>query len=92
MRSRYSAFVAGGAEYLLWSWAPEHRPVEMHLDGRREWTGLEVLKTAAGGVFDDTGMVEFIATFTDRGVPGSQTETSQFRRHEGRWVYVSGAQ
>ena len=42
MRSRYSAFVAGEASYLLRTWHPATRPETLVLDEDVRWTGLEV--------------------------------------------------
>jgi SEC-C motif-containing protein len=55
------------------------------------WNGLEVIDTAAGGIDDDHGEVEFIAVFHNAaGRPGSMRERSRFERRAGRWFYVDG--
>lgn len=88
MRSRYTAFARGDAEYLAFSWAPANRPATIHLDPARRWTGLEIVTTEAGRQLDAEGVVEFRASYVDAGGPGVVTERSRFARHEGRWVYV----
>lgn len=90
MRARYSAFVVHQASYLLESWHPATRPERLDLDDGVRWTGLEVLATEAGGPADQRGVVEFRASYTSGGEPGSLHEVSRFRRHDGRWTYVRG--
>lgn len=91
MRSRYSAFALGDAEYLRATWAAETRPEDLGLDDGTRWRGLEVVRTQAGGPFDTEGVVEFIARFRlADGVPGELRETSRFAREGERWVYVDG--
>ncbi len=79
MRSRYSAFAVGDAEYLWRTWHPRTRPEQVELDPSTTWTGLEVLEAA-----DDT--VEFRAHH-DRGV---RHERSRFAQRAGRWFYLDG--
>jgi SEC-C motif-containing protein len=61
MRSRYSAFAVGDAAYLLATWHPSTRPGDLQLDDDVEWRRLDVVRTSAGGPFDDGGVVEFVA-------------------------------
>lgn len=90
MRSRYSAFVAGLASYLLATWHPATRPASLDLDDGVRWTGLEVLATEAGGPDDRRGTVEFRASFVEDGRERSLHEVSRFRRDGGGWRYVRG--
>src|SRR5689334_22123159 len=83
MRSRYSAFVLADEAYLLRSWHPDTRPASVPPDPDVRWTGLEVLATRGGGLFDTEGEVEFRASW--RG--GEMHERSRFVRHAGAWVY-----
>ncbi|WP_409483208.1 YchJ family protein [Arsenicicoccus dermatophilus] len=82
MRSRYSAFVVGDADYLLQTWDPLTRPGELRLDGR-EWSGLRVIR-ASGDV------VEYVASSSVGGRRQELHEVSRFRQVLGRWVYVDG--
>ena len=86
MRSRYSAFVLGEADHLFRTWHPRTRPEEVHLDPSTRWTGLQVVETQAGGPDDESGVVEFVASFEG----GRMQERSTFARRAGRWVYVDG--
>ena len=88
MRSRYSAFVMGEAEYLLnTSLARHHAPDELDqlkaaMD-QVEWLGLEVLKA-----YDDS--VEFKAYFRDENGVSILHEKSKFVFEEEAWFYEDG--
>lgn len=90
MRSRYTAFAVGDAEYLLSSWHPRTRPAELRLDPGRRWLFLEILRTERGGPFDDTGTVEFVAHYRDADGRDTLHETSRFVRVDGAWRYLDG--
>ena len=90
MRSRYAAFVVGAGDYLVRTWHPAHRPVDLALDPEMVWAGLEVLDTRAGGPDDDQGEVEFRASWRHGRDRGVLHERSRFTRRAGRWVYVDG--
>jgi SEC-C motif-containing protein len=84
MRSRYSAFVVGDADYLRATWDPATRPRRVTVDPATTWTGLEVLGRTGGGLLAAEGTVEFRAHHT----AGVVAEHSRFRRDGGRWLYV----
>ena len=90
MRSRFSAFAVGDADYLLATWDAATRPDAVDLDPAVRWLRLEVLSTSGGGPFDRSGTVEFAAHFRSESGRGIQRETSRFVRREGRWSYVDG--
>ena len=94
MRSRYAAYAVGGrvgADHLFRTWHPRTRPDDTAPDAGLAWTGLAVEATEAGGPDDDTGIVAFVAHYTDAaGRPGDLRERSRFSRRAGRWVYVDG--
>jgi SEC-C motif-containing protein len=92
MRSRFSAFAAGDAGYLLRTWHSSTRPARLDLDRGQRWTRLEIVDTERGGLLDSTGRVAFHAHYRDAGRPGTQTERSRFVREDGRWVYLDGEQ
>ena len=87
MRSRYTAFALDDAAYVLASWHPQTRPAAVEPDAQLRWTGLDVLESAGGGLFDAEGVVEFRAHYRDGGRPGEMRERSRFVRHDGQWVY-----
>jgi SEC-C motif-containing protein len=96
MRSRYSAFAVGAVDYLIDSLAPERRsPGEAKMLAAElrstNWVKLEIVDTADGKEHDESGQVEFNAYFeTSDGQKGCLHERSNFRRHDGKWVYVDG--
>lgn len=91
MRSRYSAFAVGDAEYLLATWHPLTRPESIELDPAQRWYRLDILGSERGGMLDTKGTVEFRAWYKLDGRPGEQHEVSQFLREDGRWLYVQPA-
>jgi SEC-C motif-containing protein len=92
MRSRYSAFVLNLPDYLLATWHPDTRPAELELDEAMQWLGLEIIRTDAGGPFDATGIVEFIAHYRLLNQSGFQREVSEFVREDGRWYYLDAVE
>ena len=95
MRSRYSAFVVGDADYLLRTWHPSTRPASLELDPAVRWFRLDVLDRRGGGLLDDEGEVEFAAhyrmpppTAGAKATASHQHERSRFARSDGRWRYV----
>lgn len=90
MRSRFSAFALGDAEYLLASHHASTRPAALELDEALRWYRLDILRTQRGGPLDREGVVEFEAFFRSPEGGGSQRETSRFVREGGHWFYVDG--
>lgn len=91
MRSRFSAFAVGDAEYLLRTWHPSTRPATLDVDDGTRWTGLEVLGTTGGGLLHREGTVEFRAHYVHDGRPAELHENSRFVREDGRWAYLDAA-
>lgn len=89
MRSRYTAYVLGLADYLLATWHPSTRPAAIEPDppGLR-WLGLEVKRSAQPDA--DHASVEFVARSKLGGRAHRLHETSRFVREDGRWLYVDG--
>ena len=90
MRSRYTAYVLGRSDHVFRTWHPRTRPDDVTPDPGLTWTGLEVLRTEAGGVDDTTGVVEFEASFRTAAGADALREVSRFERRGGRWVYLDG--
>jgi SEC-C motif-containing protein len=89
MRSRYSAFVRGDADYLLATWHPGRRPPTLELEPGLRWLGLEVKSFQASDA--DHATVQFVARCRASGGRAQRlAETSRFRRDAGRWFYVDG--
>lgn len=90
MRSRFSAFAVGNANYLLATWHPTTRPAELTLDESLRWYRLDIHETVAGGPLDAGGEVRFSAHYRSPDGPGQLDEHSYFARVEGQWFYVDG--
>ena len=90
MRSRYTAFARQLPSYLLETWHPTTRPKRLVLDREQEWVSLVVV-SAQGGFLDTEGVVEFRATWRQRGVTQVLHERSRFVREDGRWLYLNGS-
>ncbi|MFV0679253.1 YchJ family protein [Ottowia sp.] len=88
MRSRYSAFVHGRADYLLATWHPEFRPADLTLESDAQWLGLEV--RSARWLGDAHGEVEFVARYRVAGCAVRLHERSRFVRQGGHWLYTEG--
>lgn len=88
MRSRYSAFVLGDADYLLRSWHPDTRPKTLELNKNQRWLGLRIKNTERGGASDNSGIVTFVARYKIAGRGYRLEETSRFIRTDEDWLYV----
>jgi SEC-C motif-containing protein len=88
MRSRFEAFRDGDADWLLASWHPSTRPAALDLTQNPRWRGLQIVDTVAGTATDDTGIVEFRATYVHQRDLQVLHERSRFVREEGRWYYL----
>lgn len=95
MRSRYAAYVNVETDYIFESTHPEHREGYDH-DGTREWAessewqGLEIVSTRDGGKDDDTGEVEFIARWKEKGQDKVHHERALFKKEKSRWFFTDG--
>jgi SEC-C motif-containing protein len=92
MRSRFEAFRDGDADWLLASWHHSTRPASVDLTDNPRWRGLRIIDTAAGAQADDTGIVEFMATYLHQGDLHVLHERSRFVREDGRWYYLDAVE
>ncbi len=90
MRSRYSAYAVGDLDYVWRTWHPRTRPDALAPDGELTWTGLQIIDTVDGGPGEQTGEVEFQASYRNAGCAGRLHERSRFAVRAGRWFYVDG--
>lgn len=90
MRSRYSAYVLGLADYLLSTWAPETRPpsLELATEQPTKWLGLDIKQFRQAD--PESATVEFVARYRIAGRAHRLHETSRFIRNDGHWLYVDG--
>lgn len=92
MRSRFTAYALGRVDHLVRSWDPRTRPPHPALDPELRWRRLQIVDTVAGGPEDDSGIVEFRASYRSAEGYGVLHERSRFRRTgAGEWVYVDGS-
>ncbi|QZA79445.1 hypothetical protein K4H28_05460 [Deefgea tanakiae] len=89
MRSRYSAYVLGLADYLAATWHGSTRPADLDLteDTEVKWLGLKVDFASEAG---DEGVVHFVARYKVGGKAHRLSEKSRFIREDGRWFYLDG--
>ena len=92
MRSRYSAFAVGDADYLLRTWHPRNRPATLELDPGVRWLRLDIERTIRGGLLDTEGIVEFTAHARQDGARTRQHEVSRFEKVAGEWLYVDAVE
>ena len=87
MRSRYTAYTQENWNYIYKSWDKDTRPnlPSLRQSGSVEWKGLKVTFAEQN---DNSGIVEFEATYSEDGVLRQITERSEFSKNKGRWVYV----
>jgi SEC-C motif-containing protein len=91
MRSRYTAYVLKNADYLLGSWSPKTRPVQIDFSMPAvNWSGLEIIAIKKGTATDDKGMISFKAFYKADGKDHVMNEVSRFSKIAGRWYYVDG--
>ena len=83
MRSRYTAFARGDADYLWRTWHPRTRPERVTIDPAVVWTGLKIIEAAGDEV-------EFRASYRESQRTGTLHERSRFAVRARRWFYVDG--
>ena len=90
MRSRYSAYSLQLGRYLFKTWHKSTRPTLQSLleVDDTEWVALKIVKTEQGMRQDDTGIVAFVASYSRQSQLNQLSETSQFEKVNGKWVYV----
>ena len=95
MRARYTAYTQVEMDFLNNSVHPDFRKDEDG-EGSRDWAensqwhGLEILACEAGGPDDETGTVEFVASYTYEGQDKQYHEVAEFGRSEGAWGFTEG--
>jgi SEC-C motif domain protein len=90
MRSRYSAYAFGLAQYILDTWHPTTRPNDLDLSGdvTTKWLGLSIKRVEQTS--ETNAIVEFVARYKVGGQKAERLhEVSQFQLTD-RWYYLSG--
>ncbi|MEH6455265.1 MAG: YchJ family metal-binding protein [Cocleimonas sp.] len=93
MRSRYSAYVLDNAQYVYRTWDEDTRPPLKILreDNSQLFNQLQIISTTKGDIDDDTGTVEFIASYKleNNDEIHQHHENSYFIKLKNHWLYVS---
>ena len=92
MRARYNAYVTGDIEFIKNTHDSDHMAgidwTECEKWSKEsEWLGLEIVSTAKGTEADDEGIVEFKATYKEKGKTIVHHEKSYFVKKDGIWYY-----
>ncbi len=95
MRSRYSAYAKVDVNYIFETTHPDHRKGYDHQGTKEwaensEWESLEIVEVTGGGPGDETGEVEFTATYREKGTRKVHHERAHFRKEDGRWLFTDG--
>ena len=99
MRSRYTAYSMGEADYLIKTWHPSkqnslNRDELLQSSKETQWLRLDILNSGQSGLF---GTVEFKAFFKNKVAPQVTSDTfnclhevSRFEKIDDQWLYVDG--
>lgn len=94
MRSRYSAYVKREIDWLMKSCVGGDEGVDREATRRwaeeSEWLGLRILSVEKGGSADDSGIVEFEASYVQGGLRDRHHERAKFVKKDGVWLYDEG--
>lgn len=95
MRSRYVAYATANISYLENTLAPESRTdfdakATKQWAQQAKWKNLKIITTEKGMAEDNSGVVEFVATYEHDGQGLDHHEVSQFRKIDNRWYFIDG--
>jgi SEC-C motif-containing protein len=96
MRSRYTAYHTGQAEYLIATRHPSKRQFDDRITLRQSlktttWLSLHILSVRQGQPQDTVSQVEFVAIYRAAAQAlGQLHERSTFVQQQGRWFYLEG--
>ncbi len=95
MRARYSAFAHQEMPYLLETLHPGQRS-DYDEEGaakwasESDWTGLEILDVKGDPATENSGSVEFRASYRRNGEKQEHHELAEFRKSKGIWYFFDG--
>ena len=95
MRSRYAAYVKTKIDYIYETTHIRQRDKFNHKESedwsqKTDWHSLEIRRTEKGGEEDQTGVVEFIARYRNRGKMAMHHEVAEFKKEDGKWFFLDG--
>ena len=95
MRSRYTAYSMANIDYIKKTM--KGKPLinfndleASHWAKQVHWMGLKIIETHMDSSDEQTGFVEFIATYLDGQTIKNIHEISQFQYTNNHWFYVDG--
>lgn len=93
MRARYTAHTTADIDFVVATHHPETRK-EIDVEQTRswaeksEWIGISIKNVIDGMENDETGEIEFVATYRDHnGVRQTHHELSEFEKKDGEWFF-----
>jgi len=95
MRSRYTAYTGQEVQYIHDTHHPGTRQ-SLDLDEVKvwaadsKWLGLQIKNVEGGSASDQTGTVEFIASFENDAGHHDHHEFSSFEKIDGDWFFKDG--
>lgn len=96
MRARYTSYVKQEIDYIINTYEKGEDLAEIDRQATEDWSkkstwhGLKILSTEKGLEADDEGIVEFEATYTQKGIREVHHERSAFKKVNGKWLYNDG--
>ncbi len=95
MRARYTSYATGRIDFIEKTHAPESRADFDRKASEKwakdsAWKSLTVVATKNGGPADTTGVVSFIAGFSQGGKDYEHHEIAAFRKEGADWLFVDG--
>lgn len=95
MRARYSAYAKCEVDFIIGSTEKSKRDENDRKEienwsKNSEWLGLKIVNTDFEDNTEDSGKVEFIASYADRGVKLEHHELAEFKRVDGEWFFYDG--
>ena len=98
MRARYTSYVKQEIDFIINSCEEGEKIAEIDRKATEDWAknstwhGLKILRTEKGGENDEEGIVEFEATYTDKGgLRDVHHEVGYFKKVNGEWLYSVGS-
>ncbi len=96
MRARYSSYAKHEIDFIVASCLNNDKDSEIDHEETRKWSeksdwlGLSILRTEKGQENDTTGIVEFTATYSQKGLKEVHKEKANFEKKDGQWYYTYG--
>ena len=95
MRARYTAYVKHEIDFIINACEKGEKIAEIDRKATEDWSknstwhGLKILRTEPGKE-PDTEIVEFEATYTQKGIRDVHHEIGGFKKINGEWFYSEG--